>query len=197
MIIAIGYSAGGQQALTDFFDATPTDGVSYVILRHLPVDYVSVLKNILRPHSKLEVIEAADHMAITSNKVYLMQADRYLTLKKGAFFSATRFLENQNVAVDQFFGSLARAGEFDAIGVILSGAGRDGSKGAQEIIQAGGLLIAQLPDTCEFPSMPQAAIAATQTPWVMSPSAMPLFIQQYVQQRSPGLKATQAVNEQE
>jgi two-component system CheB/CheR fusion protein len=67
-IIAIGASAGGMEEINSFFDHTPLDGVSYVIVQHLSADYKSRMVELLARHSKLVVLEAENAMAVQSNK---------------------------------------------------------------------------------------------------------------------------------
>ncbi len=71
-IIAIGASAGGLEEINSFFDHTPLDGVSYVIVQHLSPDFKSRMAELLARHGKLVIMEAEDAMTVNANQVYLI-----------------------------------------------------------------------------------------------------------------------------
>jgi two-component system CheB/CheR fusion protein len=85
--------------------------------------------------------------------------------------------------VDEFFDSLAVSKGQNGIGVILSGSGSDGMKGISRVKIAGGFTIAQKPETCAFPAMPESAIATGNVDAVLSPSEMPSRIIEYIQSK--------------
>lgn len=179
-IVAIGGSAGSLDPLKKFFDCTRLDSMVYVIVRHLPKAFHSQLATILRRHSALQVVEARHGMSPEANQVVVAPSHRQLLLREGLFHLGD-IPAGPNRAVDHFFHSLTQEclGE-RAIGVILSGAGFDGTQGAKAIKQAGGLVIAQLPHSCEYASMPQTAIQSGVVDLVKLPSEMPAAIQAYV-----------------
>jgi len=82
-IVAIGASAGGLEELSLFFDHTPSDGISYVIVQHLSSDFKSQMAKLLARHSKLEIKEAENGMLVRSNIVYLIPHDKFMTIKDG------------------------------------------------------------------------------------------------------------------
>jgi two-component system CheB/CheR fusion protein len=82
-IIAIGASAGGMEEINTFFDHTPLDGVSYIIVQHLSSDFKSRMVELLARHSKLVVKEAQDGMKVQSNQVYLIPNDKFMTIGRG------------------------------------------------------------------------------------------------------------------
>jgi two-component system CheB/CheR fusion protein len=82
-VIAIGASAGGMEEINTFFDHTPLDGVSYLIVQHLSSDFKSRMVELLARHSKLVVKEAQDGMKVQSNQVYLIPNDKFMTIGKG------------------------------------------------------------------------------------------------------------------
>lgn len=79
-VIAIGASAGGLDELNTFFDHTPSDGVSYVIVQHLSAEFKSHMVALLSRHSKLVVQEAEDGMLIRGNQVYTIPNDKFMTV---------------------------------------------------------------------------------------------------------------------
>ncbi|RYF85457.1 MAG: chemotaxis protein CheR, partial [Chitinophagaceae bacterium] len=110
VIVAIGSSAGGMEALKPFFDATPHDGAAYILLRHIPLNYQSVLGKILASHSKLAFIEATHGMRIEKDKVYLPPPSMYMTVKDGILYLQKRIASSlyPNRSVDIFLESLAK-----------------------------------------------------------------------------------------
>ena len=179
-IVAIGGSAGSLDPLKAFFDCTPLDSAAYVIVRHLPKDFHSQLSTLLQRHSQLQVVEAHEGMSIRPNQVIVAPSHRQLVIRTGVFHLCD-IPDGPNRAIDLFFHSLAAEGLGDrAIGVIFSGAGFDGAQGAEAIKQAGGLVIAQQPHSCEHASMPEKAIQSGVVDLVKLPSEMPAAIQAYV-----------------
>src|ERR1700737_3604229 len=89
-IIAIGASAGAMEEINSFFDHTPLDGVSYVIIQHLSSDFKSRMVELLSRHSKLVVKEAENKMVINSNEVYLIPNDKFMTIVDGTLYLADK-----------------------------------------------------------------------------------------------------------
>src|SRR5476651_746946 len=85
-IIAIGASAGGMEEINAFFDHTPLDGVSYIIIQHLSSDFKSRMVELLAKHSKLVVKEAENGQTVKSNEVYLIPNDKYMIIKDNKLF---------------------------------------------------------------------------------------------------------------
>lgn len=180
-IIAIGASAGGLEAISAFFDYTPLDAVSYILIQHLAYDYKSMMAQILARHSKLEVMEVNHNMKVESNKVYLIPSANFMTIKNGTLLlSDKKDKQKPYMTIDHFFTSLAEERGDKAIGVILSGTGNDGSKGIEAIKESGGIVIVQDPASANYNEMPMAAIATGCSDMVLSPEAMPKVIEDYV-----------------
>ena len=180
-IIAIGASAGGMEEINTFFDHTPLDQVSYVIVQHLSPTFKSRMIELLDKHSKLEVIEAKNEMLIDCNKVYLIPSDKFMTVKKNKFYLYDKAdYKGLHHTVNTFFNSLAENSGKKAIGIILSGLGSDGTEGITSIKNAGGMIIARNPETTEFSGMPSSAIATGLVDFILEPEAMPQAIEDYV-----------------
>ncbi|MET4081292.1 two-component system CheB/CheR fusion protein [Pedobacter sp. UYP30] len=184
-IIAIGASAGGLKAISSFFDYTPLDAVSYILIQHLSSDFKSQMAEILARHSKLEVIEAKENIDIMPNTVYLIPNSKFMTIEKGRLLLSDKKEQSRPyMTIDYFFTSLAKERGDKAIGVILSGTGSDGSKGIQAIKKAGGLILVQDIDSANYKGMPMAAIATECADMVLSPQDMPEVIENYVKEGS-------------
>lgn len=181
-IIALGGSAGSVEALKDFFDYTPCDHASYVIIRHLPQQYKTQLKGVLERHSQLRIVDMTGTLPVVNNTVYIPPSDKTLVLHEGHLHLLPRTGLNTNRDVDSFFQSLAaQAIGNRAIAVVLSGGGVDGTQGARAIKEAGGLVIAQEPASCVFKFMPRHVIDSGYADHVAIPSQIPAIIHDYVQ----------------
>jgi two-component system CheB/CheR fusion protein len=180
-IIAIGASAGGMDEINRFFDHTPLDEVSYIIIQHLSPDFKSRMADLLSRHSKLQVKEAEDGMSVECNQVYLIPSDKYMTMSNDRLHLTDKEKkQGPHLTINAFFNSLASARGKDAIGVILSGTGSDGSEGVEAIKKAGGLILASDPSFAEFSDMPSNAIATGTVDYILSPQLMPQAIEYYV-----------------
>ena len=195
-IVAIGASAGGLEALSSFFDHTPIDSVSYIIIPHLSIDFKSRMVEILSRHSTLEVLEAEEGMAVKINKVYIIPNTKYMGIKEGHLFLSEKEGHSlPHLTIDSFFTSLAKERGHKAIGVVLSGVGRDGSRGALAIEEAGGVIMVQSPSDAKFDGMPKAAIALCKGSYALTADELPLAIQQYISVENTGLETTEIVSD--
>ena len=182
-IIAIGASAGGLEEINSFFDHTPLDGVSYIIVQHLSSDFKSRMAELLARHSKLIIKEAENEMAVKANQVYLIPNDKFMTINKGRLYLTDKErAHGPHLTVNRFFNSLAADIGDKAIGIVLSGLGSDGTEGVKSIKNAGGMVIARNPETSEFNSMPSNAIATGVVDFIAEPALMPDIIENYVKQ---------------
>jgi two-component system CheB/CheR fusion protein len=180
-IIAIGASAGGMEEINSFFDHTPLDGVSYIIIQHLSPDFKSRMVELLARHSKLIVEQAENGMTVKSNQVYLIPSDKFMTIRKGVLYLTDKEnIKGPHLTINKFFNSLAIDCGKKAIGIIMSGLGSDGTEGIKAIKKAGGVVIARDPDTSEFGSMPSYAIATGLVDFVLEPALMPCAIEDYI-----------------
>jgi len=180
-IIAIGSSAGGLEALSIFFDHTPLDSVSYIIISHMSSSFESWMAQLLKKHSQLEIFIAVNDMEVRMNKVYVIPNTEYMSIRDGKLALEEKGNDpGLHRTVDIFFTSLAAERGNKSIGVILSGSMNDGVKGIEAIHKAGGMVIAQDPETAKFKGMPTAAIASGFTDWILPPKEMPDVIEQYV-----------------
>lgn len=184
-IIAIGASAGGMEEIISFFEHTPPDGVSYVIIQHLSADFKSRMVELLARHSKLVVREAENGQKVSNNEVYLIPSDKYMDIRNGILHLTDKQKEKgPHLTINTFFDSLAADYGDRAIGVILSGLGSDGTEGIKAIKRAGGMVIARNPHTTEFNSMPSHAIATGLVDFILEPAMMPAAIEDYIKKSS-------------
>jgi two-component system, chemotaxis family, CheB/CheR fusion protein len=161
-VVGIGASAGGIEALRDFFGALSPDlGLACVVIVHLAPDHESELAAILSRRTQMPVIEVSDEaQELNHNSVYVIPPDRKLELLDGSI-RAVPFADDagRRSAIDIFFRSLAEH-YGDGFAVILSGGGSDGALGAKAVKEAGGVVLVQDPREATHDAMPRAVIAA-------------------------------------
>ena len=160
-VVGIGASAGGLEALERFFTHCPShEKVAYVVVQHLSPDHKSMMLDLLARYTRMEVVMVTDGMAVESSKVYLIPAGKIMRLEQNRFQLTPKAPHTLTLPIDIFFNSMADAFGRNAVGVVLSGTGSDGSRGAVAINAAGGFLLAQDPKSSKFDGMPSSAIAS-------------------------------------
>lgn len=183
-IVGIGASAGGLEAITEFFDNVPQEaGCAFVIIQHLSPDYKSLMPELLSKHTNLPIIVAEDNMFVKSGHIYLIPHRKNMTIGYGKLKLKDKdLIHSPNMTIDIFFKSLAEYKKDKAIGVILSGTGTDGAKGVTAMKNAGGFILVQDPLTAKFDGMPNSAIATGSTDFVLAPEMMFDEIGNYIRQ---------------
>lgn len=180
-IVAIGASAGGLTTIFSFFKNVPEDiGVAFIIIRHLKRDYKSVQAELLQDHTKLKVNEIIQGQKIERNHVYMLPEGKKLEIHDQTLYLHDR-PDNEiiNTAIDDFFFSLAQDAGDKAIGIILSGLGSDGTKGAHFIEEFGGTIMVQDPNQAQFDGMPKSVIYFDHPDYVLKIQEMPYFIAEH------------------
>jgi two-component system CheB/CheR fusion protein len=157
-VVAIGASAGGLHALEGFMRHLPeSPGMAFVILQHLDPRRQSIMPSILREYTDLPIVEIEDDIYIEPDRIYVRPPDRQLEIR-GQKLILTEVAGHPLRLIDKFFFALADACGENAVCVILSGAGSDGSQGLRAINAAGGLVMVQEEQQAEYEGMPHAAI---------------------------------------
>ena len=170
LIVAIGASAGGLEAITSLLlQLSPNTGMAFIYVQHLSPDHKSILTTLLSKCTKMKVQEVTNKVLIKADHVYVIPPDKEMALLDGHIQLSPRTKERVvHLPIDTFFSSLAEKHKENAIGVILSGSGSDGTRGLLAIKEAGGLTFAQ-DDSAKFKSMPNSAITAGAVDLVLSP----------------------------
>ena len=169
IVIGIGASAGGLEALQQFFSyMPPNSGLSFVVVQHLSPDYKSLMADILGKHTEMSVCQAENHMAVEPDTVYLIPPKKYMTIKDGRLI-LSEAPGSLNHPIDAFFASLAAEKREHSIAVVLSGTGSDGTNGVKMVKEHGGLVIAQAPESAKFDGMPRSVINTGLADFVLSP----------------------------
>ena len=174
LVVGIGASAGGLEAFTSFLSKVPgSSGIAFVLIQHLDPTQPSRLTELLGKVSSIPVQEVMENTRVEHNHVYVIPPGSDLTIK-----NRTLQLQPQparpNLAhgIDLFFRSLADDLKEQAVVIILSGTGSDGTDGARAVKAAQGLVIVQDPGSAKYDGMPRAAIAAGLADYVLKPEAM-------------------------
>ena len=169
IVIGIGASAGGLEALQQFFSyMPPNSGLSFVVVQHLSPDYKSLMADILGKHTEMSVCQAENRMVVEPDTVYLIPPKKYMTIKDGRLI-LSEAPGSLNHPIDAFFASLAAEKREHSIAVVLSGTGSDGTNGVKMVKEHGGLVIAQAPESAKFDGMPRSVINTGLADFVLSP----------------------------
>jgi len=186
-VVGIGASAGGFEALREFFQAMPSDsGLIFVIIQHLDPTHESMAADVLGKWTDMPVSEAKHEELVTPNHVYTIPPNKYLSLK-GAKLRLSTPVERrgQRLPIDYFFDTLGKDQKERAIGIILSGTGSDGSLGLKSIEGNGGIVLVQDPDDAAFNGMPLSALATGVVKYSLSAAQMPAALLDYARHPYP------------
>jgi two-component system CheB/CheR fusion protein len=184
LIVGLGASAGGFEAFKSFFLHMPPDsGMAFVLIQHLAPEKKSMLAELLRRHTKMDVVEAEEGMAVEPNRVFVIPPDTTLTLKQGRLhLERPAPARGKRWPIDAFFVSLAEDQGERAVCIILAGGGSDGTIGLKSIKEQGGFTLAQAEHDSEaLKGMPQSAHATGLVDFVMPVEEMPAKLLQYQQ----------------
>ncbi|MCX6233305.1 MAG: PAS domain-containing protein [Bacteroidetes bacterium] len=176
-IVGIGASAGGLAAFEAFFSALPADsdpGMAFVLVQHLAPDHKSILTDLVKRYTRMQVFEVEDGTVVRPNCAYIIPPNHDMAFLNGALQllepSAPR---GQRLPIDFFFRSLAQDQRERAICIVLSGTGSDGTLGVRAVKGEGGMVMAQNPESTEFDGMPRSAIATGLVDFILPPAEMP------------------------
>ena len=160
-VVGVGASAGGVQALQEFFSDVPRNSnLIFVVVLHLSPAHESHLAEILGNTSAIPVEQVSGPVRVEPNRIYVIPPSKHLVMDDGMLrLREMEQPQGRRVAIDRFFRTLADARGPQAVGVVLSGTGADGALGVKLLKEVGGLAIAQEPGGAEYDAMPRHAIA--------------------------------------
>jgi len=181
LIVGLGASAGGIQALQAFFRSVPADsGMAYVVILHLSPDHDSKLAEVLQLVSPIPVQRVSEKTTVEPNHVYVVPPNQHLAMQDGYIVPSRNMQpEDRQAPVDIFFRTLANSHGARAVCVVLSGTGANGSMGLKRIKEVGGATFVQSPREAEFNEMPRNAIATDLVDEVLPVSDIPAKIIAY------------------
>jgi two-component system CheB/CheR fusion protein len=159
-IVGIGASAGGLEALEQFFENVPTNsGLAYVVIQHLDPTHVGIMPELLQRTTDMKVVQVSDHLKVQPNHLYVIPPNKSMSVLNGYLYLFEP-IESRGLRlpIDYFFRSLAEDQQENSVGIILSGMGSDGSLGLKAIKEKNGIVLVQDPLTAKFDGMPKSAI---------------------------------------
>jgi two-component system, chemotaxis family, protein-glutamate methylesterase/glutaminase len=169
--VVVGVSAGGVEVLKVLLALLPVDFIlPVVIVQHLHPQQDRFFIGYLGQSCMLPVREAEEKEAVTPGAVYFAPPNYHLMIESDRTFSLSvdEKVNFSRPSIDVLFETAAEAYGSGLIGIILTGASKDGAVGLQRIKQHGGTAIVQDPQTAEFPAMPLAALRATEVDFVLN-----------------------------
>jgi two-component system chemotaxis response regulator CheB len=174
-VLAIGASTGGIHALGQLFQTLPKRiGVPILVTQHLPIPFMTVFARQLGAVAHRECVVAEDGMELRPDRIILAPGDAHLTLepaRNGAIVRLTggRSRSGCMPSVDPMLASVASIYGAGALGVVLTGMGRDGVEGAAQLVARGGSVLAQDEASCAVWGMPRAVLEAGLVSAVLTP----------------------------
>jgi two-component system, chemotaxis family, CheB/CheR fusion protein len=180
LVVGIGASAGGLDALTRFLAAMPADsGLSLVVITHAPGGRESLLPGLLARQSTIPIVTVSAPTPLAPNTAYMVEGGDRLELREGILHCTPALVGGTRNTIDAFFRSLAKDVRERAVGVVLSGTGNDGTLGITAIKGASGMTMAQEEASARFSAMPHSAITSLQVDYVLRPENMPARLVAY------------------
>ena len=159
VVVGIGASAGGVEALEKLFTEMPaTTNMAFVIVQHLSPDFESLMPQILSRKTTIPVTSITHGQKLNPNQVYVLPSGKDVTVGDGVLLTSDHSQQRQHHPIDSFLKSLAGQCKQNAVAIVLSGTGSDGSRGVRDVHRFGGLVVVQSEVSAKFNGMPRAAI---------------------------------------
>ncbi len=184
-VVGIGASAGGFEALTNFFTELPDNtGAAYVVIQHLSPSHDSQIHKILTSYTKMPVTKVIEDTPLQGNHVYVIPENKKLKINREGLLCLEERGNSRlpNLVIDIFFESLANYFEEKAIGIVLSGTGSDGARGVQIIKARGGVVMVQSPQSASFDSMPNVSISSDHPDYISPPETLARDLAHYLKE---------------
>jgi len=180
--VGIGASAGGLEALQEFFTHMPTDtGAAFIVVQHLSPDFKSFMPELLSKNTSMPICHASHEQQLEANRIYLQPPRSCLTIANGVLqLSNMSQNEGLHLPIDSFFRSLAEDQQHKSVGIVLSGTGSDGCRGIRALKEAGAMIMAQNPETAKFDGMPYNAVSTGVVDFVLDASMLPERLIKYL-----------------
>jgi two-component system, chemotaxis family, CheB/CheR fusion protein len=181
-VVGMGASAGGLATFETFFRAVaPDSGAAFVLIQHLDPTRKSLTAELVAKHTRMPVVQVERETPVERDHVYVIPPNKYLTIAHGRLrLAAPDVPRGMRMPIDQFFRSLASDQHERAVGIVLSGTGTDGALGLKEIEAAGGMTMAQTPETAQYDGMPRSAIATGGVDHLLPVERMPAMLVRYL-----------------
>ena len=191
-LIIVGASTGGTEAIREFLMQMPSDCPGILITQHMPEGFTRSFAKRLDSLCKISVVEAQGNERVLPGHAYIAPGHSHMLLTRSGANYMTKIEQSEPVnrhrpSVDVLFRSAAQAAGKNAVGVILTGMGKDGAAGMLEMKNAGAYNFAQDEASCVVFGMPREAIAVGATHEVGALQALPGMVLGYLAQH--GMRA--------
>lgn len=155
----MGGSAGGLDAFQRFFTHIPSDsGLAFVVVQHLDPRHPTLLPELLAKATPMSVEQVKDGTPVQANRVYVIPANATLTIEAGVLRVAPADTKVPRMPIDTMFHSLAEDQGHNAVCILFSGSGSDGTLGLRAVKEHGGVVLAQSPESAQHDPMLRSAI---------------------------------------
>ncbi len=193
LVVGIGASAGGLEALETFFTHLPPQtGFAFIVVTHQQPGHISLLPDLLKNFTKMPVLSVLDGMALKKDHVFVCPPGKNLALlNRRLHLMDSQKHDAAHLPIDYFLRSLAEDIQEMGVGIILSGTGTDGTLGLKSIKGVAGMTMVQEPKTAKFDGMPSSAIAMGDVDFVLPAEKMGLQLIQYG--KGPYFKSSHSV----
>lgn len=181
LIVAIGASAGGLEAFEGFFKHMPADpGLAFAIVQHLAPDIKSALPELLTKYTRMPVEQVRESTKVLPNQVHVIAPNSTLTVKDGVFrVKVPSEPAGHRTPIDSLFRSVAEDRGENAVCIMLSGNGTDGTLGLRAIKEHGGMAMAQTLESAKYEAILRSAIATGLVDHVLPVGEMPAKLLEY------------------
>jgi len=198
-VVGIGASAGGLDPLVRFFDNLPREtGMAFVIVQHLSPDFKSLMDELLGRHTALPIHLVENGMPVEADHVYLIPPKKEMIISGGRLLLSERDRQQElTLPIDVFFRSLAQDCGANAVAIVLSGGGTDGSRGIRAVHDAGGLVVLQDLESAQFDGMPRSARDVGVADHAVAPQDMPRLLVEHAARRDAAAHGTPTLPEPE
>lgn len=188
-IVGIGASAGGLDALEQFFSHVPDNiGIAFIVVQHMASNQKGMMPELLQRTTAMTVLQAQNRMNIKPGCIYVNPPDKELSIQHGTLYLLDPVAPHGlHLPIDAFFCSLAEDRREQSIGVLLSGMGSDGTLGLRAIKEKSGLVLVQDPADAKYDSMPRSVIDAGLADIIGTAAELPSQIISYLQRPPRGV----------
>ena len=198
-IVGMGASAGGLEALQEFFrHMPPNSGMAFVLIQHLDPTRKSLMAELIRRFTEMTVEEVKTGVKVNPNTVYVIPPNSSMAILHGKLHLLQPAAPaGHRMPIDFFFRSLAEDQQDKAICIVLSGTGPEGTLGLRAVKGEGGMCIVQEPESAKYDGMPRSAISTGMVDYILPPEKMPAQLAAYVEhafgpgRRKPLARVTQ------
>lgn len=182
-MVGIGVSGGGLEAMEQFLSNVKLNtGISFVLIPHLDPTHTSIMADLLRKYTEIEVSQAKDGTNVRPDSLYIIPPGKDMAIINGRLqLLEPEMVRGMRHPIDFFFRSLAADQKERAVCIVMSGAGTDGTLGLKDIKGEGGMVMVQDPVTANYDGMPRSALETGLVDYVLPPEKMADQLLNYVQ----------------